>query len=261
MTIKGRKAAKPQGAKLRKGSRYFVADPGDVRFGKRIPLVCHYRGRHPEGHLFTCVRDLNSGYWLSDRQIAGLVEPFTKERAVEVHAEAEKYLAAQDRKAGIDRKAEKWAEKNGKAQENTHGLDKDDRRKSQFSVTEDGHYVGEDDFVVPKSFDEFYERYPKYILNWAKKRLNRFTVDEDVEDHAQDLLIYLKFSPTRSFNRGEADKVCRDVIAAFDPDAESGASEPIFRKYLNAVLAQIFNAIVAKRQGHDIPPDREGYTE
>ncbi len=135
------------------------------------------------------------------------------------------------------------------------------RSKGEFTVTEDGHFVGEDGFVVPRNFDEFYERYPKYVLNWAKKRLNRFTVDQDVEDYAQDLLIYLKFSPARSFNRGEADKVDRDAIEAFDPGEQGGASEPIFRRYINAALAQLFNAIVAKRQGHDIPPDREGYTK
>jgi hypothetical protein len=134
-------------------------------------------------------------------------------------------------------------------------------RKGQFAVAGDGHYVGEDGFVVPRNFDELYERYPKYVLNWAKKRLNRFTVDEDVEDYTQDLLIYLKFSPARSFNRGEADKVCCGVIEAFDPGEQGGASEPIFRRYLNAALAQLFNAIVAKRQGHDIPPDREGYSK
>jgi hypothetical protein len=121
--------------------------------------------------------------------------------------------------------------------------------------------VGEDDFVVPKSFDEFYKRYPKCVLDWAKKRLNRFTVDEDVEDDAQDLWIYLRFSPARSFNRGEADKICRDVIEAFGAGEQGGASERIFRRYPNAALAQLFNAIVAKRQGHDIPPDREGYTK
>jgi hypothetical protein len=140
-------------------------------------------------------------------------------------------------------------------------LETDDRSKVQLSAGVDGHYVGDDGFVVPRNFGEFYERYPKYVLNWAKKRLNRFTVDEDVEDYAQDLLIYLKFSPARPFNRGEADKACRDVIEAFDPGEQGGASEPIFRRYLNAVLKQLFNAIVAKRQGHDIPPDREGYTK
>ncbi|MGB7729001.1 MAG: hypothetical protein WBL50_13280 [Candidatus Acidiferrum sp.] len=238
------------GMKLRKGSKYFVANPDHVRFGKRIPSICHHRVRHPEGHLFTFGGDVNSGYWLSDRQIAKLVEPYSKAREAEVDAEAEKYLAAQDRKA------EKWLEKNGKAQEDPHRLHKDDPRKGQFSVTADGHYLGNDGFVVPRNFDEFYERYPKYVLNWVRVRLNHFQVDEP-----QDLLIYLKFSPARSFNPREADKACRDVIEAFDPGEQGGASEPNFRRYLNAALEQLFNAIRAKRQGHDIPPDREGYTK
>ena len=129
------------------------------------------------------------------------------------------------------------------------------------TIAKNGHYVGDDGFVVPRNFGEFYERYPNYVLNWAKKRLNRFTEDEDAEDYAQDMLIYLKFSPARSFNCGEAVKACRDVIKAFVPAEQGGASEPVFRRYLNAVLAQHFNAIVAKRQGHDIPPDSEGNTK
>jgi hypothetical protein len=64
-----------------------------------IPLICHHRGRHPEGHLLAFVGDVNSSYWLSDRQIPKLVEPFGKEREVEVRAEAERYVAAQGRKA------------------------------------------------------------------------------------------------------------------------------------------------------------------
>jgi hypothetical protein len=124
--------------------------------------------------------------------------------------------------------------------------DTNDPSKGQFSLAEAGHYVGDDGFVVPRNFDEFYERYPKYVLNWAKKRINHFQVDEEVEDWAQDLLIYLKFSPARSFNRGEANKVCRGVIEAFDPGEQGGASEPIFRRYLNAVLAQLFNARLSR---------------
>jgi hypothetical protein len=123
------------------------------------------------------------------------------------------------------------------------------RGKGEFTVTEDGHFVGDDGFVVPRNFDEFYERYPKHVLNWAKRRINHFQVDEVVEDWAQDLLIYLKFSPARSFNRGETDKPCRGVIEAFDPSKQGGASELSFRKYLNAVLADMFNAIAAKRGG------------
>ncbi len=77
--------------KLRKGSKYFVANPDDVRFGKRIPLTCHYRGRHPEGHLFTFTGDPGAGYWLSDNQILKLVELFTKSREAEIIAEANHY--------------------------------------------------------------------------------------------------------------------------------------------------------------------------
>jgi hypothetical protein len=77
--------------KLRKSTRYFVANPEDVRFGKRIPLTCHYRGRHPEGHLFTCEGDPDSGHWLSDKQVLKLVEPFTKSREAEIIAEANHY--------------------------------------------------------------------------------------------------------------------------------------------------------------------------
>lgn len=130
-------------------------------------------------------------------------------------------------------------------------LDMNDRSKGPFPASEAGHYVGNDGFVVPRNFDEFYERYPKYVLNWAMRRLNRFAVDEVVEDWAQDLLVYLKFSPAHSSNRGEAGKACRDVIEAFDPYERGGASEVSFRNYLNAVLADLFNATAAKRPVHD----------
>jgi hypothetical protein len=133
-------------------------------------------------------------------------------------------------------------------------LDTDDCNNGQFSVAGDGHYVGDDGFVVPRNFDEFYERYPKYVLNWVRRRINHFQVDDVVEDWAQDLLVYLKFSPVRSFTRGETDKACRDVIAAFDPDEQGGASELSFRKYLNAVLADLFIAVAAKRPGNDVRP-------
>lgn len=128
-------------------------------------------------------------------------------------------------------------------------LGTDDRSKGQFSLAEDGHYAGDDGFVVPRNFDEFYERYPKYVVNWVKNRLNRYEVDEDVEDYTQELLINLKYLPARSFNRGEAHKTCHDVIEAFDPNEEGGATELIFRKYLNTVVAQAFNVVQAKRQG------------
>jgi len=78
--------------KLRKRSKYFVADPEDVRFGKRIPLPCRYLGRREDGrHDFEIVGNCGSGYLLSDRDVAKLVEPFSKERGAEVVAEANYY--------------------------------------------------------------------------------------------------------------------------------------------------------------------------
>jgi hypothetical protein len=115
-----------------------------------------------------------------------------------------------------------------------------------------GHHVGHDGFVVPRNFDEFYDRYPKYVLNWVKKRLNRFEVDQDVEDWTQDLLISLKWLPASAINRAKPGKPCHDVIEAFDPDEQGGASERIFRNYFNACMAQLFNVVQAMRQGRDI---------
>jgi hypothetical protein len=83
--------SKGEAMKLRKGSKYFVANPDDVRFGKRIPLICHYRGLHPEGHLFTFVGDFNSGYWLTDKLVAKLVEPYSEARKLEIDATANYY--------------------------------------------------------------------------------------------------------------------------------------------------------------------------
>lgn len=125
-----------------------------------------------------------------------------------------------------------------------------------FTVNADGHYVGDDGFVVPMDFDEFYERYPKYVLNWVKKRLNRFAVDVDVEDWTQDLLIHMKFLPVTSKHRtpGANGRTsgCSDVIETFNPLQQYGASERRFRNYINFCLANKFNTVQSKRQKNPV---------
>lgn len=120
-----------------------------------------------------------------------------------------------------------------------------------FVVNEEGRYVGDDGFVVPLNFDEFYERYPKYVINWVKKRLNRFTIDDDVEDWTQDLLIHMKFLPERSKHRQSGangrQNGCQDVIETFNPYQQYGASERRFRNYINFCLANKFNTVQSKR--------------
>ncbi len=53
----------------------------------------------------------------------------------------------------------------------------------------DGHYVGSDRFVVPRDFDEFYQRFPDYVRNWVSKHVRTSAPKEDVEDWTHDLLI------------------------------------------------------------------------
>ena len=40
----------------------------------------------------------------------------------------------------------------------------ENRKSDPFTIV-DGQYIGHDGFVVPKNFDEFYERFPEYIRN------------------------------------------------------------------------------------------------
>jgi hypothetical protein len=83
--------------KLREGSKYFVADPDGVRLTKRIPLVCHYRGiqpdrlRHDFRHAFMFVGDPDTGYFLTDKMVVRLVEPYSEARNAEIAKEAEYY--------------------------------------------------------------------------------------------------------------------------------------------------------------------------
>lgn len=133
-----------------------------------------------------------------------------------------------------------------------------------FILTEDGHYMDVEElakapekrFFVPKNFDEFYARYPHYIQNWVKRRLNKFAVDDDVEDWTQDLILHMRYLPIKSKHRqpGANGHVegCRDVIETFDPVLQYGASERRFRNYLNFCLANKFLTVQAKKQKNPI---------
>lgn len=140
----------------------------------------------------------------------------------------------------------------GTAVEDNHA----DYTGDAFFINADGKYVGDDGFIVPRDFDEFYERYPKYVLNWVKKRLNRFVIDDDVEDWTQDLLIHMKFLPERSKHRQPGANGrglgCSDVIETFNPYQQYGASERRFRNYINFCLANKFNTVQSKRQKNPV---------
>jgi hypothetical protein len=124
----------------------------------------------------------------------------------------------------------------------------------------DGHFVGADGFVVPGDFVEFYERYPKHVRNWVIKRLKRTSVDADVEDWTNTLLMHLSTVPQGTERvdpeTGEtyldggsyAERGFVDVIHAFDPWRSCGADIKRFFKHVNRCILNKFISIVNKQR-------------
>ncbi len=112
-----------------------------------------------------------------------------------------------------------------------------------FYVSRDGHFIGDDGFVVPVDFEEFLERFPDYVRNWVTKHLYGNAPEEKIEDWSQDLLMQLSALPTVSKYR-EAGK--NDVVQTFDPFRQYGASERRFRSYVNSCLANRFSTLHKK---------------
>lgn len=118
-----------------------------------------------------------------------------------------------------------------------------------FTVDATGHYVGDDNFIVPRDYAEFEEWNPNYISNWVRRRLGRGAQEADVEDWTADLRIHIAYLPAKSKHRllGKT-----DVIMTFDPIRQYGASERRFRSYINNCLANRFSTIQSKRKKNPI---------
>jgi hypothetical protein len=108
----------------------------------------------------------------------------------------------------------------------------------------DGRYVGHDGFIVPKNFDEFYERLPQYVRNWVNRHADRTASKEDVEDWTQDLLFHLQHLSANSKYR-EAGK--EDIVQTFDPQKHYGANQARFQNYINLCLTNKFRTLHSKR--------------
>ena len=116
--------------------------------------------------------------------------------------------------------------------------------KSDPFTIRDGRYVGSDGFVVPKDFEEFYQRFPDYVRKWISKHADRSDPKEDLEDRTQDLLIHLQHLPPTSKYR-EAGK--KDILQTFDPVKHYGANQARFQNYLNLCLANKSKTLHSKR--------------
>ncbi len=107
----------------------------------------------------------------------------------------------------------------------------------------DGHIVGHDGFVVPNNFSEFYQRFPKYVADWVRRRVRDCVSATEAEDWTQELLLHLAALPTCSKYRRDGKD---DVIQTFSPDRMHGANEARFRSFINQCLSNKFNTLYVK---------------
>jgi hypothetical protein len=116
--------------------------------------------------------------------------------------------------------------------------------------------VGEDGFVVPKDFGEFFERDPSRVRRWVAKRLDRRFGPDVILDLEQDLLLYLCALPPDSRFRekganGRPDG-CTDVIQCFDPVRHYGATAGRFHNFINLCLTNRLSTILARQRHNPI---------
>jgi hypothetical protein len=93
-----------------------------------------------------------------------------------------------------------------------------------YTVSADGHIVGDDGFIVPRDFAEFWERYPRFIRGFLVRQYFEISLVEAIE---ADLVDYLR-APALGSNQ--------DKIAAFDPERCYGANAPRFFRYIRRLL-------------------------
>jgi hypothetical protein len=143
-------------------------------------------------------------------------------------------------------------------------------RRDPYTISEDGHIVGHDGFVVPRDFREFYERFPRYVRGFVRRRWLRAS-EAECEDRESELLIHLMTLPEDSKFRAAGfnglEEGCQDRIQIFHPDSAYGASAPRFFSYINLCLLNHFCSLTKKASSNPIrryntlslySPDGEG---
>lgn len=112
-------------------------------------------------------------------------------------------------------------------------------------ISKDGHFVGEDGFVVPNSFLELERDYPTYVRNWVCRKLKSNPYNPDVEDWTSELSIHMRTLPQESKWRQRG---FTDVIDVFNPWSSYGASARRFFGYVNTCLNNKFLTGITKQK-------------
>jgi hypothetical protein len=112
---------------------------------------------------------------------------------------------------------------------------------------QNGHWVGNDGFIIPNNFIEFYERFPNYTEQWARKNIRRPAVydRDDILDWGSELNLFLCSLPVNSIRR--TSKIT-DVVGAFDPTKCHGCSRARFFTFINRALSNRFKTLWTKFQ-------------
>lgn len=125
---------------------------------------------------------------------------------------------------------------------------------------ENGKFVGADEFIVPRDFIEFYERYPNYVRNWVSKKLRKISTHPDVEDWTNTLLGHLCAVPQgkiieateeeeeRHIGGSLAKRGFVDVVNAYNPWAHYGASAKRFFSFINKCLVNKYTSLTSKHR-------------
>lgn len=120
-----------------------------------------------------------------------------------------------------------------------------------FGTSPDGHFVGEDGFVVPKDFVEFYERNPMGVRRWLRSKVKQRGMDDLRLELEQELLLYLYSLPDNSKHREKGanghEDGCTDVIQCFDPVKQHGASAKRFHNFINLCLTNRLSTLLTKQ--------------
>ena len=81
-----------------------------------------------------------------------------------------------------------------------------------------------EEFTPPKTFVEFYERYPKWVKFLSMKLLHRRWADDDVQDLEQELLLHLSTLPESSVfsHLGASDRIGAFLTRTYDRPVTAG---------------------------------------
>ncbi len=117
-----------------------------------------------------------------------------------------------------------------------------------FTVDSQGRWVGEDGFVVPRNFDEFYAvaEFQNFIRQIVHKEFKRHAAqirEEQVEDVVQELLLHCCSLSNESKYRASG---ATDVVQTFCPVRQFGAGKKRFLNYMKFIITNKLYSLVKR---------------